>query len=65
MLGTINIYSFQDMSFAKKVNTDLAAYVTLKALDGIFYYVATEEKNIRQNPTAQATDLLKKVFGGK
>ncbi|MDP4218384.1 MAG: DUF4197 domain-containing protein [Bacteroidota bacterium] len=51
--------------FAKKVNTDLPGYVTLKALDGIFFYVAREEKNIRQNPAAQATDLLKKVFGGK
>jgi hypothetical protein len=51
--------------FAKKVNTDLPGYVTLKALDGIFFYVAEEEKNIRSNPAAQATDLLKKVFGGK
>lgn len=50
--------------FVKKVNTDLPAYVTLKALDGIFFYVAVEEKNIRQHPAAQATDLLKKVFGG-
>jgi hypothetical protein len=51
--------------FAKKVNTDLPGYVTLRALDGIFFYVAQEEKNIRSNPAAQATDLLKKVFGGK
>lgn len=50
--------------FAKKVNTDLPDYVTLKALDGIFFYVAQEEKNIRKNPAAQASDLLKKVFGG-
>jgi hypothetical protein len=34
-------------------------------MDGIFYYVAQEEKNIRKNPEAQVTDLLKKVFGGK
>ena len=36
-----------------------------KQFEGIFYYVAAEEKNIRKNPAAQATDLLKKVFGGK
>jgi len=48
-----------------KVNTDLSSYATSKALDGVFYYVAQEEKNIRQNPAAQVTDLLKKVFGGK
>jgi len=27
--------------------------------------VAAEEKNIRQNPVARSTDLLKKVFGAK
>lgn len=48
----------------KKVNTDLSSYATQKALDGIFYFVAQEEKNIRQNPAAQVDDLLKKVFGG-
>jgi hypothetical protein len=51
--------------FAKKVSTDLSGYVTLKALDGIFFYVAEEERSIRKNPAAQASDLLKKVFGGK
>jgi hypothetical protein len=49
----------------KKVNSDLPAYVTQKALAGIFYYVAQEEAKIRKDPAAQATDLLKKVFGGK
>jgi Protein of unknown function (DUF4197) len=49
----------------KKVNSDLPAYVTQKALSGIFYYVAQEEAKIRKDPAAQATDLLKKVFGGK
>jgi hypothetical protein len=46
-----------------KVNSDLPSYATAKALDGVFYYVAQEEKNIRQNPAAQVDDLLKKVFG--
>jgi hypothetical protein len=49
----------------KKVDTDLSSYVTQKAMDGIFYYVAIEEKKIRKDPAAQVTDLLKKVFGGK
>jgi hypothetical protein len=48
-----------------KVNSDLPSYATAKALDGVFYYVAAEEKNIRTNPAAQVDDLLKKVFGGK
>jgi len=41
---------------------DLDSYVTQKALDGLFLRVADEEKNIRDNPAAQTTDLLKKVF---
>ena len=42
---------------------DLDAYVTNKALDGLFKMVAQEEKNIRQNPVARTTDLMKTVFG--
>jgi len=55
--------TYNKIPFVKKVNTDLNAYVTDKALSGIFYQVAQEEKNIRTNPVAQTTDLLKKVFG--
>ena len=45
------------------INTDLTAYVTGKALDGIFYEIGLEEQKIRKDPAAQVTDLLKKVFG--
>lgn len=55
--------TYNKMPLVQKVNTDLPAYATAKALDGVFYYVAQEEKNIRQNPAAQVDDLLKKVFG--
>ncbi len=48
----------------KKVNPDLSGYVTGKAIDGIFYYVAEEEKKIRTNPAARVSDILKKVFAG-
>jgi hypothetical protein len=57
--------TYNKVPFVKKVNPDLTSYATQKAIEGIFYYVAVEEKNIRKNPAAQATDLLKKVFGGK
>jgi len=43
--------------------TDLDGYVTQKALDGLFYMVAEEEKKIRKDPIGRTTDLLKKVFG--
>ncbi|MFI5123814.1 MAG: DUF4197 domain-containing protein [Chitinophagales bacterium] len=49
----------------RKVDPDLTSFVTQKAMDGIFYYVAQEEQKIRKDPAAQVTDLLKKVFGGK
>lgn len=54
---TYNKFSMQ------KVNTDLNSYVTGKALDGLFYQVAKEETEIRKNPAARTTKLLKKVFG--
>ena len=48
---------------ADKVNPDLAAYVTEKALAGIFHQVGLEEQKIRKDPFARTTDILKKVFG--
>jgi hypothetical protein len=47
----------------QKINPDLSAYVTDKALNGIFYQVAIEEKSIRKDPMARGTEILKKVFG--
>jgi hypothetical protein len=47
---------------ANKINPDLPAYVTEKALSGIFYQVAQEEQQIRKNPVARTSEILKKVF---
>ena len=58
----VDIYN--KIPFHSKVNADLPAYTTQRALGGVFYYVAVEEKNIRKDPMGQANDLLKKVFGG-
>lgn len=44
---------------------DIDQYVTNKTLDGLFKYIALEEKSIRENPAARTTDLLKKVFSGQ
>lgn len=46
-----------------KVTTDLGAYVTKKALNGLFLKVGDEEKKIRANPYAYVSDIIKKVFG--
>ncbi len=45
------------------VNTDLPAYVTEKALSGLFYHIGLQEQKIHQDPVARVTEILKKVFG--
>lgn len=57
----INTYNM--IPFIDKQNPDLEDYVTNKAMDGLFLMIEKEEKNIRSNPIARVTDLLKKVFG--
>ena len=56
--------TYNKLSFSKTtINTDLAAYVTERALTGIFITIGQEEQKIRKDPAAQVTSLLKKVFG--
>lgn len=47
----------------QKVNPDLVAYATERALNGLFITIADEENKIRANPAARVTGLLQKVFG--
>lgn len=56
---------YDKIPFVKKVNPDLTAYTTDLAIQGLFVMIANEEKNIRANPVARTSDLLKKVFGLK
>lgn len=56
--------TYNKVPFTKKINPDLTAYVTEKALAGLFYEIALEEISIRKNPVERTTDILKKVFGG-
>lgn len=46
-----------------KVNEDLSAFVTDRAITGLFFMVENEEDKIRQDPAARVTDILVKVFG--
>ncbi|OGA16359.1 MAG: hypothetical protein A3I63_00570 [Betaproteobacteria bacterium RIFCSPLOWO2_02_FULL_66_14] len=46
-----------------KEDANLDNYVTQKALDGLFYVVAEEEKKIRRDPVGTASSIIKKVFG--
>ncbi len=51
-----------NMIAGKNVNTDLTAYVTERATEGLFQKIREEEHLIRTNPAARTTDLLKRVF---
>jgi hypothetical protein len=61
------------MSMAKSFGADeylpsesdakLDDFVTQKAIDGLFKMIANKEAQIRKDPVAQTTSLLKKVFG--
>jgi hypothetical protein len=59
-LGSFGSYANQ---FTKSDAMDVDAYVTGKALDGLFKMIANEEAAIRQNPVARTSDVLQKVFG--
>ncbi|OQY91905.1 MAG: hypothetical protein B6D37_15635 [Sphingobacteriales bacterium UTBCD1] len=58
----VNTYNKLPTTF-NKVNPDLTSFVVGKAVDALFDQVAKEEANIRANPLARTTDILKKVFG--
>lgn len=56
------ISTYNKIPGVNRVNPDLEDYATSKAIDGLFLLVAEEEKNIRENPVARTTELMKKVF---
>ncbi|HET7119511.1 MAG TPA: DUF4197 domain-containing protein [Hanamia sp.] len=58
-----DVFTAYNRFSSKPVDTDINSYVTGKALDGLFYYVAQEEIGIRRNPADRVTDILKTVFG--
>lgn len=49
----------------KKLNPDLPSYVVGKAVNALFDQIGQEEANIRANPVARTTEILKKVFGSR
>ncbi len=53
---------YKTIPFAPDITADLSQHVVNKGMDGIFYYMAQEEKAIRKNPVKRTTDLLKKIF---
>jgi hypothetical protein len=57
--------AYNQVPLVEKVNPNLSAYVTEKAMNALFLMIAKEEAEIRRDPLKQTTELLKKVFGKK
>lgn len=58
----VNMYNSFPTTF-NKINPDLPSYVVGRAVDALFDQIAKEEANIRENPVARTTEILRKVFG--
>ena len=57
------INQYNNVPLVQKANPDLSQFVTEKAIDGIFFMIAVEEKSIRANPAARVGSVLTEVFG--
>ena len=60
----VNTYNKLPTTF-NKVNPDLNAYVVERATAALFDQIEKEEANIRENPLARTTQILRKVFGSR
>ena len=56
------VKKYNSIPFTEKINPDLEDYITNKAIEGLFVLIAQQEKEIRQNPLARTTEILKNVF---
>jgi hypothetical protein len=69
-VGANNAYAklidrYNKIPLVTPASSNLTDYVTKETVDGLFVLLAQQEAKIRQNPAAQSTALLKRVFGGK
>jgi hypothetical protein len=51
------------LGFVREENAQIEAYVTTKALDGLYFMIGEEERKIRKDPVGTGSDLLRRVFG--
>jgi hypothetical protein len=56
------ITKYNSLPLVKDINPRLDDYVTNEALDGLFSKIEGVEQDIRENPVARTTELLKRVF---
>lgn len=57
------VETYNKIPFVEKMNPDLDAYVTDRAVSGLFLMIEQQEKAIRKDPKARVNDILKRVFG--
>lgn len=67
-VGAIQAYEravgqYRALPFIPNAREELTNHVIQRGMDGIFYYLAREEAQIRKNPAKRTTELLKRVFG--
>ena len=56
--------TYNALPLTSKPDLNIENYILEKSLEGLFVMVAAEEKQIRNDPAARVTDLLRRVFGG-
>lgn len=57
-----SVFKEQGVNFPESIPTDFADYVTEKGLEGLYILMAGEEKKIRANPLAYASEIINRVF---
>lgn len=65
--GALQLYDqmmgqYATLPMVPDVKASLTDHATEKAMDGLFYYIAQQEADIRSDPAQWTTDVLKKVF---
>jgi len=56
------VNTYNRIPMVEKVNPNLDDYATDLAIQGLFTMIAKEEANIRRDPLARTTDIMKRVF---
>jgi len=59
------VNTYNKIPLVQKVNPDLKQYATQKAIEGLFFLIAQEERKIRKDPVARVSEILKRVFGSR
>ena len=60
--GAANMFGYGGLIPKDDKDEDLNGYITNKSIDGLMVMIEDKEKEIRDNPLMQNSDLIKKVF---